>query len=156
MGAALSKHIMVASEVRRAWARVTWVVMALILFVANGAIRRLYPTLPTLADPKYVAAQQIQSARIALQRHQTEQAISQLQEAIEQQPSSAEARYLLGEAYLTEGKADLAINAFQEALRLDPKYGKADVGLGAAYLSKGMKQEANEALQKAAELGYAD
>jgi cytochrome c-type biogenesis protein CcmH/NrfG len=82
------------------------------------------------------------------------QAISQLPEAIKQQPNSAEAHYLLGKAYLTQDKADLAINAFQEALRLNPKYGEADLGLGAAYLSKGMKQEADEAFKKAAELGY--
>jgi membrane associated rhomboid family serine protease len=156
MGAALAKHIMVAAEVRRTWARVTWSVMVVILLVANGAIRRQYPQLPMLADAKYVAAQHIQSAKAALHRRQTEEAISQLQEAIEQQPNSPEAYYLLGEAYLTEGNADAAINAFQEALRLNPKYAEADVGLGAAYLAKGMKQEADEAFKKAAELGYAN
>ena len=155
MGAALSKHIMVAPEVRRTWERVTWVVMALVLLVANGAIRKLYPQLPMMADPKYIAAQQIQSAKIALQQRRPDEAISRLREAIEQQPNSAEAHYLLGEAYLTQGKADQAISTFQDALRLNPKYAEADVGLGAAYLSKGMKQQADEAFKKAAELGYA-
>jgi cytochrome c-type biogenesis protein CcmH/NrfG len=108
-----------------------------------------------MADPKYIAAQQIQSAKIALQQRRPDEAISRLQEAIEQQPNSAEAHYLLGEAYLTQGKADQAISAFQDALRLNPKYAEADVGLGAAYLSKGMKQQADEAFKKAAELGYA-
>jgi membrane associated rhomboid family serine protease len=154
MGAALSKHILVPPEVRRTWTRLTWIVMVFVLFVADGAIRRLYPQVPLLADPNYAAAQQIQSAKLALQRGQAQQAISQLQEAIKQQPNSAEAHYLLGKAYLTQGKADPAINAFQEALRLNPKYGEADLGLGAAYLSKGMKQEADEAFKKAAELGY--
>jgi cytochrome c-type biogenesis protein CcmH/NrfG len=111
---------MVAPEVRRTWARVTWIVMVLVLLAANEAIRRLYPQLPKLADPKYIAAQQIQSAKVASQQRQSDEAISQLYEAIEQQPNSAEAHYLLGTAYLTQGKADLAINAFQEALRLDP------------------------------------
>jgi cytochrome c-type biogenesis protein CcmH/NrfG len=156
MGAALSRHILVPPEVRRTWTRLTWIVMALVLFVANGAIRRLYPQLPLLADPNYVAAQQIQSAKAALQRGQAQQAISQLQEAIKQQPNSAEAHYLVGKAYLIQGQADPAITAFQEALRLNPKYAEADVGLGAAYLSKGMKQEADEAFKKAAELGYAN
>ena len=156
MGAALSKHILVPPEVRRTWTRLTWIVMALVLFVANGAIRRLYPQLPLLADPNYVAAQQIQNAKTALQRGQAQQAISQLEEAIKQQPNSAEAHYLLGKAYLIQGQADPAITAFQDALRLNPKYAEADVGLGAAYLSKGMKQEADEAFKKAAELGYAN
>jgi rhomboid protease GluP len=68
MGAALSKHILVAAEVRRMWARVTWVVMALILFVSYGAIRRAYPQLSLLADPKVIAAQQVESAKLALER----------------------------------------------------------------------------------------
>lgn len=156
MGAALSKHLLVPPEVRRTWTRLTWIVMALVLFVANGAIRRLYPQLPLLADPNYVATQQIQSAKAALQRGQAQQAISQLQEAIKQQPNSAEAHYLLGKAYLVQGQADPAITAFQEALRLNPKFAEAEVGLGSAYLSKGMKQEADEAFKKAAALGYAN
>jgi len=154
MGAVLSKHILVAPEARRTWARVTWIVMALVLFMADGWLRRLSPQLPLLADPKYVAAQQIQSAKMALRQRQSNEAISQLQDAIEQQPDSAEAHYLLGKAYLMQGKADQAIQAFQDALRLNPKYAEADVGLGAAYLSKGMKQEADEAFKKAADLGY--
>ena len=53
MGAAVSKHLLVPPEVRRTWTRLTWIVMTLVLFVANGAIRRLYPQLPLLADPNY-------------------------------------------------------------------------------------------------------
>ena len=126
----------------------------LVAGLAMGTALSKHILVPLLADPNYVATQQIQSAKAALQRGQAQQAISQLQEAIKQQPNSAEAHYLLGKAYLTQGKADPAINAFQEALRLNPKYGEADLGLGAAYLSKGMKQEADEAFKKAAELGY--
>ncbi len=36
MGAALSKHILVAPDVRRTWARVTWVAMAVVLLSRTG------------------------------------------------------------------------------------------------------------------------
>jgi rhomboid protease GluP len=154
MGAALSKHILVAPEVRRTWARVTWVVMALILFVSYGAIRRAYPQLALLADPRVIAAQQVESAKLALERRQPDQAIALLQAAIQAQPKAAEPHFLLGEAYLIERKPDLAIDAFQQALNLDPQYAEAARGLGTAYLAKGMKAEAEEAFKKAAALGY--
>ena len=154
MGAALSKHILVAPEVRRAWARLTWVAMAVVLFAGYGAIRREYPQISLMANPQVIAAQQVASAKIALQQGKTEAAISLLQDAIEQQPKSAEPRYLLGEAYLMQRKPDPAIAAFQEALTLDPQYAEAEVGLGNAYLAKGMKAESEQAFKKAAELGY--
>src|SRR5271166_4708056 len=154
MGAALSKHILVAPEVRRAWARLTWVAMAVVLFAGYGAIRREYPQISLMANPQVIAAQQVASAKIALQQGKTEAAISLLQDAIEQQPKSAEPRYLLGEAYLMQRKPDPAIVAFQEALTLDPQYAEAEVGLGNAYLAKGMKAESEQAFKKAAELGY--
>jgi len=154
MGAALSKHVLVAPEVRRTWARLTWVTMAVVLFVAMGAIRRQYPQIPLLANPQVSAGQQLASARRALQQRRPDEAIWQLQEAIESLPKAAEPRYLLGEAYLMQGKPDQAIAAFQEALRLDPAYGEAAAGLGTAYMAKGMKAEAEQAFKKAAELGY--
>lgn len=154
MGAALAKHIMVPPEVRRTWARLTWIAMAAILLIANAAIRRQYPQMPLLSRPQVIAGQQLATARQALQQHNPAEAISQLQEVIAEQPNVAEPRYLLGEAYLMQNKPDSAIPAFQEALRLDPQYAEALAGLGTAYLNKGMKAEAEEAFKKAAALGY--
>ncbi|HVP53889.1 MAG TPA: rhomboid family intramembrane serine protease [Candidatus Eisenbacteria bacterium] len=154
MGAALSKHILVPHEVRRTWARLTWIAMAVVLFAANGAIRRQYPHMSLLANPQVIAAQQVASARRALQQRRPDEAVALLQDAIEQQPKSAEPRYLLGAAYLMQRQPDQAIAAFQEALRLDPEYAEAAAGLGTAYMAKGMKAEAQEAFKKAEELGY--
>jgi len=154
MGAALSKHIMVAPEVRRQWARLTWIAMAVVLLAANVAIRRQYPQLAQLANPRVIQAQQLENAKRALAQRRTDDAISQLQEIIEQQPTAAEPRYLLGEAYLYERKPDQAIAAFQEALRLKPDYAEAEAALGSAYLDKGMKPEAEQAFKNAAKLGY--
>lgn len=154
MGAALSKHILVAPEVRRTWARLTWISVAALLLLANAGIRRMYPQMPLPANPQVIATQQLGAARRALAQRRPEQAIAQLQNVIEALPNSPEPRYLLGESYLMQQKPDEAISSFQEALRLNPHYGEAAAGLGTAYLSKGMKAEAEEAFKKAAELGY--
>jgi membrane associated rhomboid family serine protease len=154
MGAALSKHIMVAPDVRRQWARLTWIGMAVVLLLANVAIRRQYPQLAQFANPQVIQAQQLANVRRAMLQHRTDDAISQLQEIIQQQPDAAEPRYLLGEAYLSQRKPDQAITALQEALRLKPDYAEAEAALGSAYLDKGMKPEAEQAFKKAAELGY--
>jgi len=154
MGAAISKHVLVAPEVRRTWAGITWISMAIILLAGYSGIRHLYPQMAMLANPQFVAAQQVAVARRALQQHRPDDAIPPLQDAIEASPQAAEPRYLLGTAYLMQHRPDQAIDAFQEALKLDPEFGEAAAGLGTAYLMKGMKREAEEAFKKAAELGY--
>jgi membrane associated rhomboid family serine protease len=154
MGAALSKHILVAPNVRRSWARLTWITMAVILVVSFVAVRRLYPQLPLLANPQVIAAQQMVAARRALQLGRPAEAIPQIEDAIDELPNSAEPQYLLGVAYLMQRQPDKAIPAFQQALKLNPQYGEAAAGLGNAYLAKGMKAEAEKAFQLAAQLGY--
>ena len=154
MGTALSKHVLVAPEVRRTWARLTWITMAVILFAGYGGLRRLYPQMPLLANPQVIAAQQLVGARRALQQRRPNEAIAQLQYVIEAMPLAAEPRYLMGRAYLMMRKPDEAIKAFQEAVRLNPEFGEAEAGLGTAYLMKGMKAEAEESFKKAAEMGY--
>ncbi len=154
MGAALSKHVLVAPEVRRTWARLTWITMAVVLAVAMVGIRHHYPQIQLLANPQAIAAQQMVDARRALQQRRPDEAIAQLQDVIDTLPGAAEPRYLLGEAYLMKRQPDQAIGSFQDALRLDPEFGEAAAGLGTAYLMKGMKAEAEQAFKKAAELGY--
>jgi membrane associated rhomboid family serine protease len=156
MGAALSKHIMVAPDVRRQWARFTWIAMASVLLLANVAIRRHYPQVVELANPQVVLAKQLESAKRSLLQGRPDAAIPQLQEIVRQQPEAAEPRYLLGEAYLSLHKPDQAIAALQEALKLKPDYAIAEQALGSAYLDKGMKSEADAAFKKAAELGYTE
>ena len=154
MGAALSKHIMVAPDVRRQWARFTWIAMAAVLLLANVAIRRHYPQIAQLANPQVVQTRQLESAKRALLQRRPDEAIMQLQEVIRQQPDAPEPQFLMGEAYLMQHQPDQAISAFEEALRLDPKYAEAAEGMGEAYSKKGMKPEADAAFKKAEELGY--
>ncbi len=154
MGAALSKHVLVAPEVRRTWARLTWITMTVVLAVAMVGIRHHYPQIQQLANPQVTAGQQMIGARRALQQRRPDEAIAQLQDVIEALPKAAEPRFMLGEAYLMKRQPDQAIAAFQQALQLDPEFGEAAAGLGNAYLMKGMKAEAEQAFKKATELGY--
>ncbi len=154
MGAALSKHILVAPEVRRTWARLTWIIHG---STASAGELRHSPDVPPNAIAGKSAshcAQEMGAVGRALAQRRPEAAIAQLQDVIEVLPNSPEPRYLLGEAYLMQRDPDKAIPAFQEALRLNPEYGEAAAGLGKAYMAKGMKAEAEQAFKKAAELGY--
>ncbi len=86
MGAALSKHILVAPEVRRTWARLTWITMAAILLLANSGLRRMYPQMPLLASPQVVASQHLAAAQRALLQRRPDEAIANLQDVIEALP----------------------------------------------------------------------
>ena len=146
MGAALSKHILVAPEVRRDLGAAHLDHMAVLLLLANIGIRRMYPQIPLLANPQVVASQQLAAAQRALLQRRPDEAIAYLQEVIEALPQAPEPRYLLGEAYLMQRNPDKAIQAFQQALQLNPEYGEAAAGLGRAYMAKGMNAEAERGI----------
>jgi tetratricopeptide (TPR) repeat protein len=61
------------------------------------------------------------------------QAIEVLQPAVDKHPESADAHFLLGEAYLQTRRYDDSATHFRDALRLDPK-GKAEAHLRLAML----------------------
>jgi TolA-binding protein len=69
-----------------------------------------------------------------------DKAAAVLKPAVEKNPGSADANFLLAEAYLQTGKYEESAALFREALRLDPK-GKAEAHLRlAALLSAGGKK----------------
>jgi tetratricopeptide (TPR) repeat protein len=70
-------------------------------------------------------------------------AIEPLTAAVNLQPTSADANYYLGEAYLQTKKGSKAVGYLNEALKLDP-IGKADahLHLAALYNAVGMKDKA--------------
>jgi tetratricopeptide (TPR) repeat protein len=70
-------------------------------------------------------------------------AIDSLNEAVKFQPGSAEANYLLGEAYLQIKKGSQAVGYLYEALKLEPiKMADAHLHLAALYNGAGMKDKA--------------
>ena len=78
-----------------------------------------------------------------------DKAAAVLKPAVDKYPESADANFLLAEAYLQTGKYDESAALFKEALRLDPK-GKAEAHLRLALLfnAAGKKEEASAELKQ--------
>ena len=83
---------------------------------------------------------------------QTDEAISQYQQALRLKPDYAEAYNNLGIAFYQQGRADEAILQFQEAIRLTPDYADAHDNLGNALAQKGQIDEAITQYQQALRL----
>jgi len=87
-----------------------------------------------------------------LHRGQTDEAISQFQEAIRLEPSYSLAHNNLGMALGMKGQIDEAIGQVQEALRLEPNLAEAHNNLGNALYIKGRIDEAISQFQEAIRL----
>jgi tetratricopeptide (TPR) repeat protein len=87
--------------------------------------------------------------RLRINARNFEKAIEVLKPAVEKHTLSADANYLLGEAYLQTAKHVEAATHFSEAVRLDPE-GKAEAHVRLAMLhdAAGRKGEAAEELEK--------
>ena len=79
----------------------------------------------------------------------TDEAISQYQEAIRLNPDYADAHDALGLALVEAGKINEAINQFREAIRLKPDGAEAHYNLGITLGSKGQYDEAISQFQEA-------
>ena len=83
------------------------------------------------------------------QEMQLDEAIGQLEKAIEIKPDNPEAHDDLGNILFQKGQADEAIVQFQRALAIQPKYAEANNNLGTALLKQGRVDEAIACFQKA-------
>ena len=83
------------------------------------------------------------------QKGQTDQAITQLREAIRLQPHHVEAHYNFGIALGRNGHIDEAITQLQEAIRLRPDHVEAHYYLGNALFQRGRVGEAIQQFQEA-------
>ncbi|PWT96418.1 MAG: hypothetical protein C5B55_00025 [Blastocatellia bacterium] len=92
--------------------------------------------------PKYVTAL-INLGRVRIVQKNLDGAIQALERAVTIQPTSAEAQYFLGDAYLQAKLGSKAVPHLNSAIKLDPA-GMADAHLllAALYDAKGMKSEA--------------
>jgi tetratricopeptide (TPR) repeat protein len=87
-----------------------------------------------------------------LQKGQVDEAIVQLQKALEINPNYAEAHNNLGNALVQKGLVDEAIGQYQKALEINPNYAEAHINLGNVLLQKGLVDKAIGQYQKALEI----
>jgi Tfp pilus assembly protein PilF len=81
--------------------------------------------------------------RVRMAEKKYEAAVEPLTGALKVSPTSAEANYLLGEAYLQMKRGSKAVGYFQDALKLEPiKMADAHLRLAALYNGAGMKDKA--------------
>jgi tetratricopeptide (TPR) repeat protein len=85
--------------------------------------------------PAYLPAL-VNDGKLRLAKKDFDAAIEILTKAVTAQPTSADANYFLGEAYLQIKRGSKAVGYLNEAIRLDPR-GKAEVHLRLAALYKG-------------------
>ena len=100
------------------------------------------------AHPEFFPAL-LNLGRLELFQKQFDVAIKVLGRAVNVRPDSADANYLLGEAYLQNKRGSSAVVFFNEALRLDPQ-GMAEVHLRLArlYHRAGLKDKASVEYEK--------
>ena len=94
------------------------------------------------AHPEFFPAL-LNLGRLELFQKQFDVAIKVLGRAVTVRPDSADANYLLGEAYLQTKRGSAAVVFFNEALRLDPQgMAEAHLRLARLYHRAGMKDKA--------------
>lgn len=94
---------------------------------------------PKMLKAATTAANQAMSA---LKKHQDADAVRYAERAVLYNPSSADNRALLGQAYLQAGRFNSAETAFADTLRLVPGHGRAALGLGLVRTALGKPNDA--------------
>ena len=94
----------------------------------------------------------LQSCASSVCGERVDEAIAQLQQAVEIQPDFAEAQGGLGAALVRRGRLDEAIAHYREALEIDPDSAIAHANLGNVFLNQGRPDKALEHFRKIVEL----
>lgn len=106
-------------------------------------------------DPGITAAS-VRLTRALLNQHRVSDAIDQGRRAVDQHPTSAEARAALSVALDWSGLIDRAVEVAQEAFELDPSSPRALAALAEAYADEYRLQEADELVVRALALAPDD
>ncbi len=80
------------------------------------------------------SADQYRAANDAFNKGNFDEFIRNMQEVARLEPNSPDVPYLIGDAYLQQGRVREAVVAFNAALKIDPKFGPAYLGLARARL----------------------
>lgn len=94
----------------------------------------------------------LMASQLELQEGNIEQALALADEAVQQQPTSADARYQLGAVLLVAEDLESAEQQFRLALELAPEHIAAMNDLAVLLMVQGRKQEARSLLEKVLEI----
>ncbi|HHH42017.1 MAG TPA: tetratricopeptide repeat protein [Chloroflexi bacterium] len=106
------------------------------------------PTSPP-ATPTPSAQELLERGVALLDQGQYEEALAELEKALELAPEDANVHANLGTAYANLGRTEEAIAEWQEAIRLNPDHYLAHYNLGVVYNDLGQTEEAIAELQEA-------
>jgi tetratricopeptide (TPR) repeat protein len=106
-------------------------------------------------DPRFPGIH-LELGKVYISERRTADAIKQLREALNENPSNEEANYFLGGLLVRENQYDQGVAYLEEAKRLKPDAYGVYLYLGRAKLSLGQTAEAVTLLQKAVELNPDD
>ncbi|RMF35185.1 MAG: tetratricopeptide repeat protein [Chloroflexi bacterium] len=107
--------------------------------VATPAVEE--PTSPP-ATPTPSAQELLEQGVALIKQEQYEEALIELEKALELAPEDADVHANLGVAYVNLGRTEEAIAEWQEAIRLNPDHYLAHYNLGVAYDDLGRTEEA--------------
>ena len=148
---------------RRCWQRLTFIlpVLAAAVVVSSAILTReqvgwwknsetLFRHAVAVTKDNYVAHDLLADA--LNRENRFDEAIEQLQAALNQRPDIAKLHYHLGRAFEGRRQWDQAIREYQEATKLNPYYIEAYNNLGMALGRKGLPDEAIHQFQRALQL----
>lgn len=102
-------------------------------------IRRLTGATPVAAVKN--SGEYVEMAELSLDRDNIDEALDYCKKALELDPKSGEAHYVIGMANIKAGNFDIAKTSFEKALKLDPKLSMAHAYLGYVNYSLGYFDE---------------
>jgi hypothetical protein len=117
-------------------------ILAISGFYADGSMSLDTPTM--------------QEAQMFVQHQDWDKAIDAYRAIVKEQPSNANAQFMLGYALHASGDLDNAILQHKKAARMPQVAPMANYNLGCAYALKGMTSEAFEALKTSIDMGVRD
>lgn len=119
-------------------------------------IRKQSYSLGTPSVQSRRAVQSLEQARLFLTEKRDAEALTELQNAINGDPTLAEAHYLRGQIFQRKNEADTALSAFSAAIYWNPRLVGAHVALGQIYLARNDRARALSHSKLATEIDPSD
>jgi rhomboid protease GluP len=142
LGAVFAKASSAPLETRK---QIRWLSFAVVAIVfAAGMI---------LLQKQHADIRALGRGLMAMDAGDNNKALPDLETYAQKNPSSAQAQFIVAQAYLQAHRPDDAIASFQNVLKIT-RSAEAERGLAEAYKQKGMQPEADDALQKAAQFDH--